>query len=382
MVEPEIFVIHYGEIGLKGKNRFRFENQLVRNIKDSLTGLEYGSINRVSGRILLYLKEGSEHRKIAQRLKMVFGIANFYPGWVCESSLSSMKKRALELMKKEKGPIRVYTRRGWKRFPKTSMEVNRDIGEVLVKKYGFGVDLSKPKTTLGLEIMENITVLYLKVFRGPGGLPVGSSGEAVSLLSGGIDSPVAGWLGMKRGCRAVFVHFYNEVFGGFEKINRLVGILGSWQPRSKVYVVPFKNTQNAVIGRVPADYRMVVYRRLMFRIAQEIAEKEGAKALLTGESLGQVASQTLENMSVIEESTDLPVFRPLLGYDKEEIVSLAKKIRTYRTSIKPYQDCCSYMIAKHPVTRARIQDIKKLEKGLKISQLVREAVKEARIIKL
>ncbi len=381
-MEPEIFVVHYGEIGLKGKNRAGFEQQLVRNIKDSLNGLGYGSVRRVSGRILVYLKAGSDCRKITGRLKRVFGIANFYPGWVCSSGMPDIRRRALEIMKGCKGPIRVYARRGWKGFPKKSMEVNRDVGAVLVKKYGFKVDLGRPKTTLGVEILENITVLYLKVFSGPGGLPVGSSGKAVSLLSGGIDSPVAGWVGMKRGCRVVFVHFYNEVFGGFEKIKKLVGILEEWQPNSKLYVVPFKSTQNTVIGRVPADYRMILYRRLMFMIAQRIAEKEGAKALLTGESLGQVASQTLENMGVIEEAVELPVFRPLLGYDKEEIVNLARKVGTYRTSIKPYQDCCSYMIARHPVTRARVEDVKKLGKRVNASRLVREALKGAVVVKL
>ena len=361
------FVVHYGEIGLKGKNRALFEKQLVRNIQKVIKG----EVKRVSGRLLLKTSD----RKAPEKLARVFGIVNFSPAWNCKSNLKEIKKAALDILKKKGGSFKIDTRRDWKGFPLNSMEVNERVGEEIVKKLGLKVNLTKPKNRLSIEILKDVTLLYLTKIPGPGGLPVGVSGKVVCLLSGGIDSPVAGWMAMKRGCEVIFLHFWNEAMGGKGKIEELMKILRSWQPEARLIVIPFRDIQNQVIAKVPAEWRMIVYRRLMFRIAQAIAKKAGAKALVTGESLAQVASQTLDNMVVIEEASEMPVFRPLIGLDKQEIINLAKKIGTYDISIKPYQDCCSFMIAKHPITKARIEQVRKIEQPLDIQKLVKEVVK-------
>jgi thiamine biosynthesis protein ThiI len=377
----DFVVIHYAEIGIKGKNRVMFEDRLVRNMRSALEGLEHGPVKRVPGRVLLKLSEKSDYRKIEAVLKRVFGIAHFSPAWSCASGMKDIERKALEVMKGRKGSFRVTATRSWKGFRTGSQQVNEKVGETVVKRHKLKVKLTGPANSLFIEILEKSSFLYTEKTSGPGGLPVGVSGKVVCLLSGGIDSPVAGWNMMKRGCEVVFVHFYNEAMGGIRKVGDLLETLRKHQPGAKLYVVPFRKLQNEVIAKVPARWRMILYRRFMYRIAEGIARKEGAKALATGESLAQVASQTLDNLGVIQEAADMPVLRPLLGYDKAEIIGLAKRIGTYETSIKPYQDCCSFMIAKHPVTRARPSDMERVEAGLDVAGLVKGALAGAEVFK-
>lgn len=368
-------VVHYSEIGLKGKNRVNFEKKLVENIKKVVDG----EVKRFQGRMLV---ETDNMKSALKVLGNVFGIANFSPAVSCKSDMKDIRKTALKIMKGRKGPFKVDARRAHKKFPKTSMEINNVLGDKIVEKYGLEVDLDRPETVVYVEVLKDITLLYLDKFPGPGGLPVGIAGRVVSLLSGGIDSPVSTWMIMKRGCEVKLVHFYNESMGSYKKIKKIARVLSKWQPGLELIAVPFQEIQNKLISEIPAKWRIIIYRRMMLRIAQNIARKEGAKALVTGNSLSQVSSQTLDNMAVIEESADLSVFNPLIGFNKQEIVNLAKRIKTYEISILPYQDCCSFMVAKHPVTRANLEKVESLEKNLNITKMVKSATSGKEEVKI
>ncbi|MEE9406313.1 MAG: tRNA uracil 4-sulfurtransferase ThiI [Candidatus Aenigmarchaeota archaeon] len=381
MIAHDFMVVHYAEIGIKGKNRSMFENRLVDNIRKALEGLEHKSVKRVTGRVLVELSKGSDEKKIARRLERVFGISGFSPCWSCKSSMKDIEGKALEVMKGKKGSFRVSATRSWKQFKTNSNKVNEKVGAAIVKKYGLKVNLTKPKTNLFMEILNDRTLLYTERLSGPGGLPVGVSGKVVCLLSGGIDSPVAGILMMKRGCEVEFVHFQNEVAGGIGKMKQMMATLEQYQPNARVHVVPFRTLQNEVIAKVKADYRMLVYRRFMLRIAERLTGKLKAKALVTGNALGQVASQTTENIAAIEVAVSMPVFSPLIGFDKQEIIELAKRYGTYDISIKPYEDCCTFMIAAHPQTRARVKDVDRMERGLDINGMVEKALAGATVFK-
>lgn len=353
-----MIVVHYAEIGIKGKNRPVFERQLAGNIEKVVKG----KVRRFSGRMLLETRE----RKAPGKLKRVFGIANFSEAVSCRPDLKSISREAVKILKGKKGTFKVQARRDWKGFPLTSMELNQEVGAEVVKRLGLGVRMKGQDTTLYIELLKDQALLYTEIEQGPGGLPVGVSGKVVCLLSGGIDSPVSGWNMMKRGCEVVFVHFWNQAMGGKGKMAEIMRELRKWQPGARVVTIPFREIQNRIIAKVPAEWRMIIYRRVMFRLAEKLARKEGALALVTGESLGQVASQTLDNMTVIQEAVDIPVLRPLVGMDKKDIIDLAQRIGTYKISIKPYQDCCTFMVPKHPVTRARIEQVKRVEQGLDI----------------
>lgn len=380
-MEHDFIVIHYAEIGIKGKNRGVFENRLLRNIRRALESLEYGSVKRVPGRLLLELSKGSDVKRISERLGRVFGIASFSPAWSCRPDMKAMESKSVEAMKGRKGSFRISAVRSWKQFKTGSTGVNERVGAAIVKKYGLKVSLSKPKTNLVIEILPDMALLYTEKLEGPGGLPVGVSGRVVCLLSGGIDSPVSGILMMKRGCEVEFVHFQNEVAGGLGKMGQMMKALEKYQPGSVLHVVPFRKLQNEVISKVPAEWRIIIYRRMMMRIAQELARKLGAKALVVGNAIGQVSSQTLDNIVVIEEAVDMPVFSPFIGFDKIEIIELAKKYGTYDISIKPYEDCCVFMVAKHPQTRARVKDVDRMERGLDIENMCDKALEGATIFK-
>jgi len=244
------------------------------------------------------------------------------------------------------------------------------------------VDLHNPDIILYIEITEKFAFLYTKKFAGCGGLPLGVSSKAVSLISGGIDSPVASFLMMKRGVENIFVHFYSTQQGyeqSLEKVRDILRVLKKYQQTVKVYFVPFSDVQKEIVLKTKADFRVVLYRRIMFLVANEIAVKEKAKALITGESVGQVASQTLENMLAVEEAVILPVLRPLAGWDKQEIMDLAKKIETYEVSILPHLDCCSMFAPEHPSTKADLKQVKKQEKKLKVKKLIKKALKECQV---
>jgi thiamine biosynthesis protein ThiI len=268
----------------------------------------------------------------------------------------------------------VTARRAYKTFPLTSPQLNEILGTFVLERFPARVDLKNPELTLFVDILPKEAFIYLEKVRGPGGLPVGVAGRVIALLSGGIDSPVAAYRMMRRGCQVSFVHFHGAPFldrRTQEKTREIVKLLTRYQYTSRLYLVPFGEVQQEVVVNTPAPYRVLLYRRLMARIAEHLASLEGAKALVTGESLGQVASQTLENLTVIEEAVKLPLLRPLIGMDKEEITEQAKEIGTYEISIQPDQDCCTLFVPRHPATRATMDDIGRAEMTLDLDRLVK-----------
>ncbi len=379
----KVFVVHYSEIGLKGANRVFFERKLVENINYKIKSLG-GSAKRRSGRILVELKEDSNINAIKEALRTTPGIRYFALAEIAPLDLDKIAETCLLVLKdKEFGSFKVSTSRSNKNFPHNSVEVNRIVGEKIVKSTGKSVNLAQPDVVVHIEICEKEAYVYTERVDGTGGLPVSVSGKVISLLSGGIDSPVAAFLLMKRGCKVVFVHFFNQTIHSREvrrKIEEIVRVLAKYQGRSKLYMVDFGDAQREIIKLVPAKCRMIIYRRFMMRIACEIARKEGAKALVTGDNVAQVASQTLDNLAVIYEASRLPVLTPLAGFDKEETINLARKIGTYEISIRPYPDCCSLMIAKHPETRSKLDTVVKIENIMNTEDLVEKALKNTEVL--
>lgn len=383
----EFVVCHYHEIGLKGKNRDFFEKKLVENIKKAIKPEFFDWVKRFPGRVVIKLSEkGKECQKEVKRnLDYVFGISYFAFAKALKPELKEIKKIAFELVSAKKGKtFKIETKRSDKKFPYSSSKVNEIVGEFVLKKLkDKKVKLENPKIICFVEILPKIVFVYTEKIKGLGGLPVTTAGKVVSLLSGGIDSPVASFLMQKRGAKIIFVHFHAYPYtskASIEKARKIVEILNRYQFASKLYLVPFAEIQKEILLNSQAKFRVILYRRIMFKIAEVIAKKEKALGLVTGESLGQVASQTLENVQVINEAVSLPVFRPLIGMDKEEIINLAKKINTYEISILPHEDCCSRFIPKHPATKADLEEIKKEEKKLASRQLISKAIKESEVL--
>lgn len=373
-----VFIVHYGEVGLKGKNRSFFENRLVRNIRYALEGTGYTDVLRIHGRILVRLDADSDIPEIQRRLGNVMGIAHFELCRVTEQNMEAIKDGALEWVREQEfQTLKVETRRANKHFPLTSPEISAEVGAHLLKHTGAAADMHHPDLVCWIEIVEKSAYIYTDKIRGIGGLPVSVSGKVLVMLSGGIDSPVAAWRMMKRGAKAVFLHFHSYPYtdkASLEKAAELVGILAKSNHRTQVYYVPFADIQREIVTKTPAPFRVILYRRMMLRIAARIAEREGALALVTGESLGQVASQTLANLKVIEDVARLPVLRPLIGDDKEEIVNLAQQIGTFEVSTLPHQDCCSLFVPDHPATNAAIEDTQSAEDALEVDTLVDQAL--------
>ncbi len=361
-------LVHYDEIALKGKNRSFFEKKLASNLKKLLGG----KLLKAYGRILI--KTDLKDREIKKRLRLQPGVANFSFCYKVPNKIEEIKETALELAKESKRKtFRIDARKSVK-FKKSSREINEIVGEEVRTKTKKKVNLNKPGITIYIELTEKGTFIYKDKFKGVGGLPIDSSGKLISLISGGIDSPVASYLAMKRGCDVVLIHFYNETLSELDKINELLEKLRGINPKIKLYMIPFTEIQRKIIAKVNSKYRMIIYRRLMNQIAEKIAEKDNVKGIVTGDSLGQVASQTIDNMRAIDESVKIPILRPLLTYNKNDIIKLAQKIGTYEISIKPYQDCCSFMVAQHPETKAKIDVIKEAEKGLNKKKLIEKAL--------
>jgi thiamine biosynthesis protein ThiI len=382
--DMEYAIIHYAEIGLKGGNRAFFEGMLVGNIKQALANQSYDSVKRAYGRILIKLNKKSDTEKIEKSLKQIPGISYFSFASYSKLDITSMKKELFKLAKdlKKTTSFRITARKSTQKIKLTSMQINEKLGQAIVDKFKSKVDLSKPKLNFIIEATDDGAFIYKEKVKGIGGLPVGATGKLVCLISGGIDSPVAAFKMFKRGCNIIFVHFQNHTANKKavkDKVSKLVEILSKYQETSKLYIVPFDKLQNEIIAAIPARYRMIIYRRFMLRIAEQILKKEKAKGFVTGDSLAQVASQTLENLNVIYEATDKPIFAPLIGSDKQEVIDLARSIETYETSILPYSDCCSFLVAKHPETRAKINEIKELEKIFDIQKLITDALKKLEI---
>lgn len=380
----ECLVVRYAEIGLMGGNRRYFEGRLQRNLKDALAAVGPARIGRTWGRLLVF-PEGDPAPAIA-RLREVFGVASVSPAVETRKDLPEIESVAHRLLGaalsrrpgEDRVPFRVEAHRADKSFPTRSVEVNRRLGASLLAAFPrLKVDLERPSLTLGVEVREECAYVYADRVEGPGGLPVGVSGRVLSLISGGIDSPVAAWLAMKRGCRVHFVTFHSHPFIGEatkEKVKDLVRRLSRFQGPSLLCVAPFAAIQTEIRKAAPEPYRTVLYRRAMHRVAARIARRQRCLALLTGDSIGQVASQTLENLRCAEEASDLPVLRPLLTYDKRETIALAERIGTFPISIRPAQDCCTLFQPDHPVIRGEVGICRSVESEIAVDRLVEEAL--------
>lgn len=376
-----VLLVHYHEIALKARNRPFFVNQLVRNLKRATADFPVRRIQKLPGRLLLELAGENAAQEVAERVRRVFGVANCCSALRCDLDLEALKDTAAKaLAGRPFQTFRVTARRAYKTFPLTSPQLNEILGTFVLERFPARVDLKNPELTLFVDILPKEAFIYLEKVRGPGGLPVGVAGRVIALLSGGIDSPVAAYRMMRRGCQVSFVHFHGAPFldrRTQEKAREIVKLLTRYQYTSRLYLVPFGEVQQEVVVNTPAPYRVLLYRRLMARIAEHLASLEGAKALVTGESLGQVASQTLENLTVIEEAVKLPLFRPLIGMDKEEITEQAKEIGTYEISIQRDQDCCTLFVPRHPATRATMDDIGRAEMTLDLDRLVKAGAERA-----
>ena len=367
-------IIHYHEIALKKGNRPLFIRRFIENIRQAISGLGLREITTPRGRVVLYLKENASWDAVVDRLRQVFGIANFAPAWCGERDIDTLEKIVLSFLpEKNFKSFCIAARREDKQYPMISMEVNERLGSLVQEKTGARVDLTHPEMIFHVEILTKKALIYCDKFKGPGGLPVGVSGSVMALLSGGIDSPVASYRMMKRGCRVHFIHFHGAPFlskASLEKAQELVAHLTPYQFQSKLHLVPFGEIQRQIVLTIPPPLRVVLYRRFMLRIAEAMAVREGAKALITGDSVGQVASQTLENIATIQEAASMPILRPLIGSDKEEIIEQARAIKTYDISILPDQDCCQLFIPAHPSVAAEIDAVHQEEMKLDIQGLV------------
>jgi tRNA uracil 4-sulfurtransferase len=375
-------IVHYHEISLKRGNRPLFLRYLQQNLLRALSDLGPVRVVQLPGRIRLDLPAGADGNVVCDRLVRVAGVANLAVAERTATSLEALKE-AVEraIAGRSFGSFRITARRAFKTFPLTSVELNRALGaHVLAQRAGVRVDLERPELTVHVEVLPGEAFVYCGRHPGAGGLPVGSSGTVAALLSGGIDSPVAAWRMMKRGCRVVFVHFHSVPYlpdTSVTKARELVGCLTQWQYFSRLLLVPFGEIQREVVLSVPPHARVVVYRRLMARIAERLARQAGAAALVTGDSLGQVASQTLHNLARIDETVDLPILRPLIGMDKLEITSQARALGTFETSIEPDADCCTLFVPKHPGTRLGREEADEIERRLDIAALVRAGVERS-----
>ena len=374
-------VVHYQEIALKGRNRPYFVTRFVHNLRVATADLDVREVRPLMGRVALMLGPGASYEQVGERVARVFGGANFAKAGEAPLDIEAIAAAIVrDLGDRDTPSFRVSARRADKRFPLKSPEIEREVGGRIKLAKGWKVDLSSPALTIYVEVLGSGAFYSFGKDPGPGGLPTGVSGRVTCLMSGGIDSPVAAWRMMKRGCPVDLVHFHSHPFvtrASQEKAREIAELLTRWQLQTRLYLVAFGQLQREIVLAVPQALRVVLYRRFMIRIADRIARRRGAGALVTGEVIGQVASQTLENMSVIAAATSLPILRPLVGMDKEEIVAQAGRIGTYPISIIPDQDCCQLFTPRHPATKARIEDVEAAERLLPVDEMVARAAEGA-----
>ncbi len=374
-------IVHYQEIALKGRNRPWFVGHLIRNLRQATEDLDVRQVRALVGRIEVATGPGIDLEVLKARIRHVFGIANFASAGRASLDIEELASAIVaDLGDRQVESFRVSARRADKRFPMTSPEIERRIGRRIQLDRGWRVDLDNPELNIQVEILRDEAFFSFAKEPGPGGLPTGTGGRLVCLLSGGIDSPVAAYRLMRRGCVATMVHFHSYPFlshASQDKVRELAGLLTMYQQRMRVHLVAFGEIQRQVVLSVPGPLRVVVYRRLMLRIAERIALEAGARALVTGEAIGQVASQTLENMTVIGAASSLPILRPLIGMDKDEITAEAQRLGTFPISTIPDQDCCTLFTPKHPKTKARLRDIEDAERAMPIDEFVTSAVSGA-----
>lgn len=387
------FLIKYAEIGVKGKNRYVFEDALVRRIRLALEKCDGEfDVPKASGRIFVYASGSFDYDEVIAALKTVFGICEICPMY--ETEVGSIEKIG-EAVVKYVGNVysdrnvtfKVNTRRANKAYPLTSMEASAEIGGMLLTSYPeMRVDVHEPELMLHVEIREKVYIYSMSI-EGLGGMPVGTNGKAMLLLSGGIDSPVAGFMTAKRGVSIEAVYFHAPPYTSERAKQKVVDLakeISVYTGPIRLHIVNFTEIQLYIYEKCPHDELTIIMRRYMMKIAEELALKNGASALVTGESLGQVASQTIQSLAVTNEVCSLPVFRPLIAFDKNEIIAVSEKIGTYETSILPFEDCCTIFVAKHPVTKPNLNVIKKHEGNLheKIDTLFKEAVESEEIIEI
>ncbi|MGG3282846.1 tRNA uracil 4-sulfurtransferase ThiI [Paenibacillus solani] len=367
----DMLLLRFGEFTLKGKNRSRFEKSVVNHIRRVLKPFPNAVIIKEYGRMYVELN-GESPEVLIQVLKKVFGLVSISPVRVCPSELDRIIETAVDMVGQrnlaDQVTFKVHARRVWKQFPHSSQEMNHLVGSPLLRTYPqLKVQVKQPDMELRVEIRENGTYVYYEVIPGAGGYPLGTNGKAMLLLSGGIDSPVAGWSAMRRGLEIECVHFYSFPYTSQlakEKVMELTRLLSGYTGRIKLHLVPFTDVQTSFVG-IGQDNLMITFmRRAMLRIASALAEREGALAVVTGDSLGQVASQTLPSMNVIGRATELPLLRPLVMMDKNDIINIATDIGTYETSILPYEDCCTLFVPKSPTTNPNLKIVEKVEASL------------------
>lgn len=385
------FLIKYAEIGIKGKNRYLFEDALIAQIKHALKKCEGAfAIRKTMGRIFVEAQGDFDYDETVEHLKRVFGIWGICPviyvedeGWekLCEKVIAYLG----EMYPDKSRTFKVNARRSRKNYPKDSMEINRDMGEAILNAYPqMHVDVHHPDILLNIEVREKIYV-YSETIPGPGGMPVGTGGKAMLLLSGGIDSPVAGYMIAKRGVKIDAVYFHAPPYTSDrarQKVVDLARLVSRYTGPIYLHVINFTDLQMYIYENAPHEELTIIMRRYMMRIAEAIAKQTQCLGLITGESIGQVASQTMSSLIATNEVCELPVYRPLIGFDKEEIVEVAKKIDTYETSIQPFEDCCTIFVAKHPVTKPNVNIIRKHEKHIadKLDELMRVALETDELV--
>ncbi len=376
-------VVHYGEIALKGRNRPWFLSTLTRSIRASLRGLKVQRVRSLIGRIVITLEDDSEWPEVRDRLACLPGIGNFSLAQHMPMDLEAVTEAVLkDLPDRPVSSFRVRARRADKRFPVPTPDIERHIGARVQAARGWKVDLSNPELVIRVEFLTDDAYYFFERVNGTGGLPSGTGGRVMALLSGGIDSPVAAWRLIRRGCRVDFVHFHSYPIlsaTSQEKVREVVRLLTRSQLRSRLFLVPFGAIQQQIVVSVPPPLRVVIYRRMMLRIAEALAATTGAQALVTGDAVGQVASQTIENLAVVGSVTTLPLLRPLIGMDKEEITVDAQRIGTYGVSIIPDEDCCTLFTPRYPATRASMRDVEAAERELDVAALVAAAVEAAAV---
>ena len=377
-------VVHYQEIALKGNNRPWFIARLVRNLREATADVGVREVRVRMGRIEVVLDGEAQWPQVRDRLSRVFGVAHFAQAGRAPLDVDAIANAILADLEGHADPrtFRVSARRADKRFPLTSPQIEREVGGRIKEVRRWTVNLDDPEFTIHVEALTDDAFYYFGKEPGAGGMPVGVSGRVACLLSGGIDSPVAAWRLMRRGCRVLLVHFHSYPIlsrASQEKARELARLLTQFQFRSRLFLVPFGEIQQQVTLSVAPPLRVVIYRRLMMRIAERIARNHKAQALVTGEVVGQVASQTLENLSSIDRVVSMPVLRPLIGMDKDEITAESQRLGTYPISIIPDQDCCTLFTPRHPATRARNDDVERAESTLPIEEIVDRAVTAAAV---
>lgn len=383
------FLIKYGEIAIKGKNRYLFENALVEKIKHRIYKIGKFKVVKEQGRIFVQALEDFDEDDALNALTKVFGVVGVSPVWVVDDSdIEVIKATCRDYIEKEYDKkdftFKVEARRGFKNYPMTSMEISSEIGAYLLDTFPeLKVDVHNPEVRIKVEI-RNQTYIYSKTIKGLGGMPVGTNGKAMLMLSGGIDSPVAGYKIAKRGVHIDAVYFHSHPYTtdrAKQKVIDLAKILSQYTGTIHLHIVPFTEIQLHIYEKCPHDQLTIIMRRIMMKIAQKLAVQADAQALITGESIGQVASQTLQSLVATDDVCQMPVFRPLIGDDKNEIVEVAQKIGTFETSILPYEDCCTIFVAKHPVTKPTLKAIVNSETHLEnIESMMEKAIADTEIL--